>query len=73
MSTNKTVAYAAAGALCLSLGACTGGNINSQYSTAIGVLAGGVLGSGLTAGSIVGTAAGAAVGGVIGYHVGKRL
>jgi osmotically inducible lipoprotein OsmB len=61
---------AAAVALVLGLGACSGMSQRDQ-NTAVGAGIGGVAGAVLTGGSAVGTVGGAVVGGVIGNQVDK--
>jgi len=65
----RTVFGAAAAAVLLGLGGCSGMS-TQERNTAIGAGVGAVGGAVLTNGSALGTVGGAAVGGVIGHEVG---
>jgi osmotically inducible lipoprotein OsmB len=66
----KVTSGIAIGAVLLGLGGC-GGMTQGEKDTAVGAVAGGVIGNVVTGGSAIGTLGGAALGGIIGHEVGE--
>jgi hypothetical protein len=71
MNIKRFSRFFAAGALCLTLGACMSNISNSQIGAVTGAFAGGLAGAALS-GNFAGAVAGLALGGMAGYEVGKH-